>query len=90
MASATPKETRSSAVILAILHASCSFEASFQRILANPLGEITEYIAFYSIASSSQTPIANAPPLSPSPRTIEIIGVLRVINSAILRAIASP
>ena len=57
-------------------------------MLANPLGEITEYIAFESMASSSHTP--SAPPLPASPRTIEITGVLSPINSHIFLAIASP
>ena len=86
----TPKLYRSSAVIFIRSAASFSLDGSFHRIDANPLGEITEYKACSSIASSSHTASASAPPLPPSPSTTDITGVFSVINSAMFLAIASP
>ena len=63
---------------------------SFQRILAYPSGDNIEYIEFSYINILSPTPIANAPPLEPSPITIEIIGVFRLDISIKFLAIASP
>ena len=90
MASATPNSSKSCAVIRIISQASCSREASFQRIEAAPRGEMTEYRAFSSMARSSHTPSARAPPLPPSPSTTETTGVFRDINSAKFFAMASP
>lgn len=64
----------SSAVSFIIEAASLLLEESFQRILANPSGDKTEHIAFSNIQISSVTPRARAPPLPPSPITIDIVG----------------
>ena len=49
-----------------------------------------EYIEFSNIHTSSATANASAPPLPPSPITIDRIGTLSADISYKLRAIASP
>jgi hypothetical protein len=63
--------------------------ALFQRIDAQPSGEITEYVEYCNISSRSHTPIASAPPEPPSPITQLMIGMPIADISNRLRAIAS-
>ena len=64
--------------------------ASLYKMLANPSGDNTEYTLFSNIAILSPIQIAKAPPLEPSPITIEIIGVFNLDISIKFLAIASP
>ena len=61
----------------------------FHRMEAQPSGEITEYTAYCSISSRSQTPMASAPPEPPSPITTLTMGTSSVDISNRLRAMAS-
>ncbi len=56
--------------------ASDARSAVFQRIEAQPSGEITEYVAYCSMMTASPTAIANAPPEPPSPMMVAISGTL--------------
>jgi hypothetical protein len=63
--------------------------ALFQRIEAQPSGEITEYVAYCSIRTVSPTAMASAPPEPPSPMMETMIGVFRLAIAYRLRPIAS-
>ena len=63
--------------------------ASFQRIAAQPSGEITEYTECSNITTRSATPMASAPPDPPSPMTAVMIGVRSDAIARRFRAIAS-
>ena len=89
-ASITPSFFRSAAVNFITAAASLARLLSFHKILANPSGDSTEYIAFSSIQTSSATASANAPPLPPSPITTDRIGTFMDDISNRFLAMASP
>lgn len=66
----------------------CSL-ACFQRMAAQPSGEMTEYQEYSSIATRSATAMPSAPPEPPSPMTMETIGTLRRDISRRFTAMAS-
>ena len=89
-ASITPSFFRSAAVNFITSAASLARLLSFHKMLANPSGDSTEYIAFSSIQTSSATASANAPPLPPSPITTDRIGTFMDDISNRFLAMASP
>ena len=66
-----PSSFNSLAVIFMTRAASSARLLSFHRIDAKPSGERTEYTAFSIIQTSFATAMASAPPLPPSPITME-------------------
>ena len=85
-----PKSFKSLAVAFISSAASFALVESLYKILANPSGDKIEYTAFSNMAILSPTAIANAPPLEPSPITIQIIGTSSFEISNKFLAIASP
>ena len=69
--------------------ASGAWSALRHRIDAQPSGEITEYVAYCSISTTSPTAMASAPPEPPSPITLTMIGVRSRAISNRLRPMAS-
>ena len=69
--------------------ASDAWSADFHRIDAQPSGEITEYVEYWSISVTSPTAIASAPPEPPSPMTVTMIGTRSPAISYRLRPMAS-
>ncbi len=68
-----PKNFKSSGVIFRAFVAVSTFEASLHKIAAHPSGDITLKTLYLIMASLSATPIAKAPPLPPSPITIDMV-----------------
>ena len=81
---------KSLGVSLKALAASGAFEESCHKIDAQPSGLITENQVFSNINILSHNPIPKAPPLAPSPITIDNIGVSIDAISIRLFAIAYP
>ena len=71
------RESRSGAVIFMRAAASSAFDPSFQRIDAQPSGEMTLYTPYSSTCTRLATARANAPPLPPSPTIVAMIGTRR-------------
>ena len=85
-----PSSYKSAAVSFIISAASFAFLESFHSIDAKPSGESIEYMEFSIIHTSLATPSASAPPLPPSPVTIDNTGTVRLLISYRFFAIASP
>ena len=85
-----PSSFNSAAVIFMTRAASSARLLSFHRIDAKPSGERTEYTAFSIIQTSFATAMASAPPLPPSPITMESTGTIRSDISKRFLAMASP
>ena len=69
--------------------ASKVFFGSLHKMVAHPSGEMTEYIAFWSIITLLDDAKAIAPPDPPSPIIIAIVGTVNFIEHSIDFAIAS-
>ena len=85
-----PSSFKSFAVHFMTAAASSALFPSFQRMDANPSGDRMEYMEFSSIHTWLATARARAPPLPPSPMTMDKTGTFREDISKRLRAMASP
>ena len=75
ISSAMPSPIRSGAVSFRCSAACSAMPRSFHRMAAQPSGEITQYHEFSSMRMQSPTPTPSAPPLAPSPMTMQMTGV---------------
>ena len=89
ISSAIPNWCKSSAVIFIVSAAIFAKLLSFHKIPAAPSGEITEYVLFSNMSTRLAIPRPKAPPLPPSPMTMEITGTDNDAISIRLRAIDS-